>query len=304
MGKIGCVVLAGGYGRRFQSFDKWVDKLLYPLNGKPILLRVVEEALKVADELVVVTKGSRVEEYSRVIGREGVKVVSDEEGAYHPLYGLRASLKHLSSDLALVVAGDMPYVSSNSLKLLLKELAEGFDLAVPVWPNGLLEPFLSIFSCKHLRSVEVVIKKPRPKPTDLIRSARRVKLVPTLKFKDVDPELRTFISVNRVGDLRARGVRVAQEGVLIKGYEVEGPSRFYWSAHNALMENRYSEAMELFLKEAELYGELGLAHLELHSYYDVVNCAELLKTRVPSPLVNRIEELEGALSRGVEYVTG
>ena len=55
MTKRAAIILAGGKGTRFQtSPEKWQDKALAELDGKPLLVHAIENVQDVVDEIVVV----------------------------------------------------------------------------------------------------------------------------------------------------------------------------------------------------------------------------------------------------------
>ena len=55
MTKRAAIILAGGKAQRFQTTqENWQDKALANLNGKPLLVHVVENVRDVVDEIVVV----------------------------------------------------------------------------------------------------------------------------------------------------------------------------------------------------------------------------------------------------------
>ena len=55
MTKRAAIILAGGKAKRFQTTqDKWQDKALAELDGKPLLVHAIENIQDVVDEIVVV----------------------------------------------------------------------------------------------------------------------------------------------------------------------------------------------------------------------------------------------------------
>ena len=55
MTKRAAIILAGGKAARFQSApDKWQDKALAELHGKPLLVHAIENIGDFVDEIIVV----------------------------------------------------------------------------------------------------------------------------------------------------------------------------------------------------------------------------------------------------------
>ena len=54
MTKRAALILAGGKARRFQLKDeKWEDKALAMLSGKPLLIHAIENVVGVVDEIAI-----------------------------------------------------------------------------------------------------------------------------------------------------------------------------------------------------------------------------------------------------------
>ena len=66
-GKIGVVIAAAGSSSRMGGRDKLTE----PLGGIPVILRTLAavEAVPEVDEIVVVTREDRVEEYRQLLGQ-------------------------------------------------------------------------------------------------------------------------------------------------------------------------------------------------------------------------------------------
>jgi molybdopterin-guanine dinucleotide biosynthesis protein A len=110
---VGAIVLAGGEGRRMGG-----DKRGMVVAGRPLLTTVVEIAAAVADEVIVSCRRGAPPDPGLIDGLP-VRVVFDEsEGG--PLAGLEASLAASASDLALVLAVDMPDLTPGLLEALVK----------------------------------------------------------------------------------------------------------------------------------------------------------------------------------------
>jgi molybdenum cofactor guanylyltransferase len=131
------IVLAGGGSRRFGS-----DKLVAPVGGMPLLHRAVLGVVAVADELVIVIAPEAPEPSLPDGIAVPVRFVRDPEPDKGPLVGVLAGLEAAESDLAIVVAGDMPLLVPVVLRRCLDVVGGGGDDAVVLEdPSGLLRPF-------------------------------------------------------------------------------------------------------------------------------------------------------------------
>lgn len=119
--RVAALVLAAGQSRRMGG----PNKLLAEIGGKPLVRRVVEQALASRAKPVVVVTGHQREQVEAALA--GVPVTF----AHNPAYaeGLSTSLKAgiaalpKEADAAVVCLGDMPQVDAN----LINRLSDAFD---------------------------------------------------------------------------------------------------------------------------------------------------------------------------------
>ncbi len=200
------IVLAGGASSRFGS-----DKLAAPLGGRPLLDHALAAAVSVADLVVVVigpedpvpptTQGPGVE----------VRVARDAVAHQGPLAGLATGLAALAQpgdappvEVALVIAGDMPALVPDVLRLLAATLAADRSLGVArletdpismlpaaVRP-ALLAPAAAALLVDDRRSLRGLL--------GVVRSA----VVPSAAWRAVDPRADTLRDVDTPEDLGRR----------------------------------------------------------------------------------------------------
>lgn len=121
--RISAVILAGGQGRRMGG----VDKGLVPLQGRPMVERVLERLRPQVDE-VLINANQNLDRYRAI----GVPVFSDDIGGFAgPLAGLHAGLGHASHPLVVTAPCDSPFLPEDLVTRLADALeARGADLAV------------------------------------------------------------------------------------------------------------------------------------------------------------------------------
>ena len=192
MAKRAALILAGGKARRFQTIDAvWRDKALAELDGKPLLIRVIENVRDVVDEVVVcVNDGERKSKYTQVLKTysiSNVKIVVDEETSHisGPNVAIMSGLKAIQTDYCLTLPCDMPFLKPSVTEYMFSE-AEGFEVVVPMWPNGRLETLIMVLerpSSLEIASTLCMLKRPRS--DDIPRGASKTLLVsPVNRHKD------------------------------------------------------------------------------------------------------------------------
>jgi molybdopterin-guanine dinucleotide biosynthesis protein A len=188
---LGAIVLAGGLSSRYGK-----NKALIELNGKPLVRYVVDSCQTVAGRIItVIGKDSDPQSY-RCILPSNVELISERERRNNPLNGIAAGIEGLDTTYTLVLACDMPFIKSKILELLLAR-ATGFDAAVPVWPNGYLEPLHSVYSVEAIRRVlPSILKNKNSRVSDLIHSFETIRYVETEEIRKYDPQMMCFFNVN------------------------------------------------------------------------------------------------------------
>ena len=181
-------LLAGGRSRRFGD-----DKLLFRIDGRPLILHAIErlESASLIREVVIVASADNAGK----LGHLGCGVVVDELSA-GPIGGVYTAL---GLGDAFVVAGDMPLIVPEFVDYIVREFGKsGKAVCVPRWTNGYLEPLHAAYLKVFRRVLDEKIKIGEYSLNGAIRSADAC-------YLDVDglpPHWReSFFNVNRRSDL-------------------------------------------------------------------------------------------------------
>ncbi len=127
----GCMILAGGEGRRLSP-----DKPLLEVDGLPIIERVCRVVEKLFAKIVIVTNTPEKYEYL------GIPCVADLRPGCGPLMGIYSGFQALGHETVFACAADMPFVQEDIVRAEFEEIA-GCDVLVP-YPDGYPE-FLHAF---------------------------------------------------------------------------------------------------------------------------------------------------------------
>jgi len=183
------IVLAGGKSKRFGG-----DKLLYRINGKPLILYTVEEleTAKGIDEIALVASRDNAEKLRKL----GYPIVVDEL-LIGPMGGVYTAL---SLGDAFIAAGDMPFIVPEFVDFLISEFRKsGKVTCVPRWENGYLEPLHAAYSKAFRKILE---KKIRAGSYALTRAIRKVNPC-YIPIESLPWEWReSFFNVNEKKDLK------------------------------------------------------------------------------------------------------
>jgi molybdopterin-guanine dinucleotide biosynthesis protein A len=236
-----------------------------------MLLNVVDVALQISQDIVVATKPERINKYKKIIDKQ-IKIISDDPPIKDSmlLAGVNAGIQHLQNEYILIIAGDMPFIRPEVIKILIDNAHQN-DVTAPIHPDGITEPLLAIYKHGHIqKSIKTILKKEQIRATDLIRSAYKIRFIPTDEIRKVDPELRSLISINKPKEMQKQILRQMLNNA--KVYSITFKDLHpYWEALNAYLNRFYQHAALLFTEEAKVYRKYGITHLELHALNDALN---------------------------------
>lgn len=110
------IILAGGQSRRMGK-----DKSFLKIEGSGFINRIIKTLEKLVDEIIIV---ANTDEYQKL----GYRCVSDIFKNSGPLAGLHAGLTASTTQLNVVVACDMPLISSQLLKKMILMFKTEYDV--------------------------------------------------------------------------------------------------------------------------------------------------------------------------------
>ena len=190
------VVVAVGLPSMFEQ-----DKATLELKGKPLIKHVVDNVEPLVDEVVVVAGSQEsVAVYEEILGPH-VKFVAASE-ADSVLLAALAGFQAASQKHVLLVPCDAPFVSVDVAELFF-ELCQGKAAVVARWPNSEIEPLHAVYNRKvALEAAEMAVEDECVGLEAMVENMCGIRYVSTLVVQEMDPELRTFFSVNSLVDLK------------------------------------------------------------------------------------------------------
>lgn len=117
---VAAIILAAGMGTRMKSAT---HKVLHPIGGRPMLMHLLASVGEIAPERTVVVVGARREQVEAAVAGTGAVVVTQEPqlGTGHAVLQAKAALEGFNGDI-LVLYGDVPFVESATMRLMLSKL--------------------------------------------------------------------------------------------------------------------------------------------------------------------------------------
>ena len=112
------IVLAAGEGKRFGG-----AKQLAKIGGKPLLEHVLDNLRASTIRDIVVVLGANAEAIRRAVSLDDVSVVVNRNYMRGMSTSIQAGLRAVTTDAALIVLGDQPYVVPETFSAIVAEYA-------------------------------------------------------------------------------------------------------------------------------------------------------------------------------------
>ncbi|CAM3630020.1 molybdenum cofactor guanylyltransferase [Cytobacillus oceanisediminis] len=142
------IILAGGHSSRMGE-----NKALLQIGGKTVIERIANQLASMSSEMIIVANNQ--EEYQFL----GLPMVSDQWKEKGPLAGIHAGLTASNTLKNLIVACDMPFISTELGKILLKKL-DTHQAAVPEI-EGRLHPLYAAYRKDTKEAAEQALRDNR-----------------------------------------------------------------------------------------------------------------------------------------------
>ena len=122
--RVGAIILGAGKGTRMKSD---LPKVLMPVDGKPMIRHIIDtlEELKVKKIVTVIAPDG--EAVKREVAPYATCVQEKQLGTGHAVLAARDEFRGFDGNV-LVIFGDQPLYTKDSIKKLLKKRAEGYSV--------------------------------------------------------------------------------------------------------------------------------------------------------------------------------
>ena len=182
--QIEAFILAGGASSRMGT-----DKSQLLLEDQTFVERIAATLLTVTDSIRLVG------------GRENstLSTVADVYPQWGALGGLHAALSACRRDWAIVVACDLPFVTSELFRSLASQRGN-HDAVVPMQPDGRPQPLAALYRVDPCaRRATELIEAGRRRPLDLLESVN-TRWVDFAEIANLDQAQRFFVNINTPDD--------------------------------------------------------------------------------------------------------
>ncbi len=159
----------------------------------------VEKLALLVEDVVVVARGPEQAGLLEDLIPDA-SISCDSVSGYGPVAGLAAGMGMARNEYVLAIGCDLPFLNVDVVNILFEQ-ARGWDAAVPMRENGMIEPLHSVYKRDALHSACQNAIEHGERKIRLPLSMLRVKYVAVELLKNPDPELLTFFNLNTREDL-------------------------------------------------------------------------------------------------------
>ena len=158
-----CIILCGGKSSRMGQ-----DKGSMIIQDKPMIKHILSTLNHHINEVVIVLNDQeRIAKYGKFINPEdyeyNLTICEDEIKNKGPLPGIMTGLSHITSDYALILPCDSPYVSAKYINTIFEEIEKDYQAIVPYHDeeNKLKtsEPLHSIYNKNIIPEIEELLSE-------------------------------------------------------------------------------------------------------------------------------------------------
>ena len=192
---LSAILLAGGKSTRMGS-----EKAFLKLIEQPYISIMSKELSKVCDDIVVTVGRKRTGKFESVLS-PSVRILKDRQNYGSPVCGISTGLNLVRNPLTAIVACDLPLIKHEIIDFLHRRCI-GHSAAVPIWPNGDIEPLCGVYDVEQTKAALVSAHSRFGKigPRHLINQMEDVCFVPVSQLKAYDKYLGSLVNVNTPKD--------------------------------------------------------------------------------------------------------
>ena len=185
------IILAGGKSLRLGR-----EKALERINGQILIERVINRVSSITAEVVIVT-GEEKLNYIKT-RKNNIQIVSDIFPGKAALGAIYTGLIHISGNIGIVVACDMPFLNTDLLTYLVIK-STGYDAVIPKI-NHFIEPLHGIYAKTCIDTMKNLLDNNNLSVASLFKIVK-TKFVHEEEINRIDPEHLSFFNINTEKDL-------------------------------------------------------------------------------------------------------
>lgn len=199
--ELAAVILVGGRSERMGR-----PKATLELDGRPLLAHVLAIVRPLVREVILVAAAEQTIPPGLVAGGSDrgacpVRVVHDRVVAAGPLPALALGLGAVTTDVAIALPCDAPFVSRVLVAELARRLAAADTALIPMW-GGHLQPLVAVYRSRLASALDALVARGETR-LQAVAQLRDVAILAEDDVRVLDPTGASFRVLNTPADLAA-----------------------------------------------------------------------------------------------------
>ena len=185
------IILVGGEAKRAEGREKY----FFLHDGKTFLSRLLDTLVPIVDEVILVARDP--EQCKRFRDYPNIFCVTDKRSGIGPIGGIQAGVLAASGEDIFISGCDMPFVNSEIVANLFSSL-NNYDAVIPAWDTEKFEPLHAVYRKAALLQY---LESHQSLSLRAMIQALHARYINVEEFRKIDPDLRSFVNVNKLEDL-------------------------------------------------------------------------------------------------------
>ena len=196
-------ILAGGKSTRMGA-----DKAFVMLDGRTLLARALELARSLTSDVRIVGDAAKFREFA--------PVVEDEFRGCGPLGAIHAALRASQAELNLMLAVDVPFVSSEFLQFLIERARESKAIVTVAQVKERRQPLCAVYRREFADTAENALRAGRYK-IDALFETKTTQMIDEKQLSAAGFSAEMFRNLNTPADLEEVRKYLTQDGPHVIG---------------------------------------------------------------------------------------
>ena len=190
-------ILIGGRSTRFGS-----DKFAVQFGGKSLIQRTAETIRNAIEPSKITLVAATNDQFPATVLTTPFPVIFDLHAGRGPIGGFHAALAYARTDWILVLACDLPFISSDLLRHLADQISDEFDAIAPIQPDDRPQPLCALYRVKPCLKIieQPLINNRSAPPVRAIFDKLRTKFVPFEDIRHLSDSENFFLNMNKPDD--------------------------------------------------------------------------------------------------------
>ena len=193
------LILAGGLSSRMRQ-----EKATLTIDSKPLIRWTFEAAERISDHVYIsVHDDDTINRFKSILPLRATYLTDIEEGPRSVLLALLSCFPRIQNEYTIIIPVDSPFINEEVFHSMVSK-ADGFDLVIPMWPDGRLEAIHAIFNTKTtLPVLNQMWLERKLEVKEIPKHVKRTLFISTESLSESDPTLLSLLDADTPDEFQA-----------------------------------------------------------------------------------------------------